>query len=78
MKKYGITVEDYVRMLVEQNGRCAICLSEYPGPNAFHVDHDHATGKVRGLLCTRCNPGLGYFRDDPELLARAIEYLKVS
>lgn len=58
-------------MLAEQGGRCAVC-AERP---AEHVDHDHVTGKVRGLLCFNCNGGLGQFRDDPQILELAIEYL---
>lgn len=75
-KKYGITQEDYNRMLAEQDGCCKICRSSDPvGVKSFAVDHDHVTGKVRGLLCHRCNPGLGYFQDNPELLRKAIDYL---
>jgi hypothetical protein len=76
---YGIQHTDYERMLAEQGGRCAICASDKPGPGRkkyFSVDHDHATNKVRALLCDPCNNGLGRFKDDPELLARAIAYLK--
>jgi len=69
--RYGITAADAERMLHSQDGRCAIC-HERP---ADHVDHDHLTGRVRALLCFNCNGGLGQFRDDPELLAAAIEYL---
>lgn len=77
LKKYGITIADYERMLAEQGGVCAICRSKDPGPKGtFHIDHCHTTGRVRGLLCTRCNPGLGYFQDDPELLSSAISYLR--
>ena len=46
------------------------------GGGRFHIDHDHSTGKVRGLLCTACNMGLGLFKDDPEMLLRAIDYLE--
>lgn len=78
--KYGIGVEDYDRMLVEQSGGCAICRR---GPevnrNGFqkflHVDHDHDSGRVRGLLCDRCNLSIGQFEHNPELLERAAAYL---
>ncbi len=77
-RKFGITVEDYERMLAAQAGRCAICNSTEPGGRGvFHVDHDHATGTVRGLLCTNCNAGLGQFKDDPALLRAAANYLEV-
>lgn len=75
--KYGITLEEYNRMFDSQEGKCAICGSEEPGRNNtnFAVDHDHETEEVRGLLCHRCNMGLGYFMDDPELLLKAAKYL---
>lgn len=76
MKNYGITVEQYDDMYQMQQGRCGICTrhsSEFK--RRLHVDHDHATGQVRGLLCTRCNPGLGYFGDSVTKLEMAITYL---
>lgn len=82
-RKYGITQEDYTRLLNDQGGVCAFCKSTDTGigagsteKRAFAVDHCHTTGKVRALLCHRCNPGLGYFRDNPELLRKAIAYLE--
>lgn len=79
-RKYGITVEEYDRMLYVQRGLCAICGSDSPGAKwrFFAVDHDHATGEVRGLLCNSCNAGLGKFADDPGRLAAAILYLEKS
>lgn len=63
-------------MLEEQNGRCAICLCK-PRTKRLAVDHNHKTGKVRGLLCSRCNHGLlGYAHDSVEMLLRAYEYVK--
>ncbi len=70
-RRYGITADDADKMLVTHGGLCAIC-RERP---AEHIDHDHATGAVRGLLCFNCNGGLGQFRDDTELLDLAIDYL---
>jgi hypothetical protein len=73
---YGITLEDYNRMLEEQGGCCAICgkpSTDYK--RNLHVDHDHLTGKVRGLLCVRCNYGIGYFGEDTTLLENAKVYL---
>ena len=78
---YGITIEDYEAMLDAQDGRCAIsaCDATEPGGRGgWHVDHDHVTGKVRGLLCTNCNSGLGRFRDDPAVLRAAADYLERS
>lgn len=73
--RFGITVEQYETMFLNQNGRCAICGRE-PDLQRLHVDHDHKTGRVRGLLCMTCNTALGKFSDDPELLRKAIEYLE--
>lgn len=70
---YGITLVDYQRMLSEQDGVCAIC--RHPSEKTLHVDHNHETGTVRGLLCEKCNHGLGCFKDDEDILRRAMEYL---
>ena len=81
-QKYGILLEDYERILEEQEGRCAICgmKAEHNVINgrlkSLHVDHDHSTGTIRGILCSNCNTGLGMFKDDPTLLRNAIEYLR--
>jgi hypothetical protein len=78
-KIYGLSLADYARMKEAQGGKCAICgSSDSRGRGDLHVDHCHATGSVRGLLCTSCNNGLGRFRDSPELLRAAIEYLVVT
>ena len=76
--KYGITLEDFYKILAVQNYSCAICGTHSPGGrnNTFHVDHDHDTGEVRGLLCHHCNTALGKFKDDPEILKSAILYLE--
>lgn len=77
-REYGITLEQYNELLSAQGGRCAICRADAPGRGkTFVVDHCHASGRVRGLLCNGCNVGLGHFRDDPESLAAAILYLTV-
>lgn len=73
-RKYGLTREEYTKRLTEQAGQCSIC-GEQVG-EALRVDHDHATGGVRGLLCERCNAGLGQFRDNVEFLRSAIRYLE--
>lgn len=76
-RHYGLTVEQREAMFKAQDGKCACCgRPESDFKRVLHVDHDHVTGKVRALLCTRCNPGLGYFQDSIELLEKGIEYLK--
>lgn len=70
---YGLTESDYESMVSAQNGVCKIC--SQPSHRRLCVDHDHTTGKVRGLLCDPCNRGLGLFRDNPELLRDAADYL---
>ena len=68
-------------MLAAQGGLCAVCGDEPPpggikASSRLHVDHDHATGKVRALLCTRCNRGIGYMRDRPGLLGLAVDSME--
>ena len=76
LKKYGLTPETFDAMLVAQGGGCAICGTlVVPVRGSFCVDHDHATGRVRGLLCVECNSGLGQFKDDRALLRASIDYL---
>ena len=75
LRKYGLTEKDFQRRLVEQKGICPICQTKMSQPV---VDHDHKTGRVRGLLCRMCNAALGQFRDSATTLARAIEYLNSS
>lgn len=87
-RSFGITLADYNAMLEQQGGVCAICGG---GPTArsnrrrgggkvfiprLVVDHDHASGKVRGLLCSTCNTGIGGLKDDAALVRRALEYLE--
>ena len=79
---YGITLACYERMLVEQKGVCAICghiqsWNRREG-DVLVVDHDHDSGRVRGLLCHACNQTLGLMRDDPQTLRRAAAYLEVK
>lgn len=79
---FGLSVEDYDRMLREQGGVCSICggkqdINKKTGqPRNLGVDHCHTTKKVRGLLCVNCNRGLGYFSDDIDRMRAAIAYLK--
>lgn len=74
--RYGLKPGEYDAMLAAQGGVCALCDQVCPTGRRLAVDHDHATGAVRGLLCQFCNQGLGFFRDDTSLLLRAIEYLE--
>jgi len=75
LRQYGMTLDDYDKMLERQNGVCAICGKEPPKDRRLHVDHCHETGFVRGLLCFRCNFGLSYFGEDVEIMKKAFEYL---
>lgn len=77
-RRYGITVADYDAILAEQGGVCGICSSATASPRTKHfaVDHCHGTGKVRGLLCDKCNRGLGMLGDTLESVLRAAEYLR--
>ncbi len=72
---YGITKDQYEDLLVKQNGVCAICLS-LDLKKTLCVDHDHQTGRIRGLLCSKCNKGLGLFGDTRDLLLKAVKYLE--
>lgn len=74
--KFGITLADYNEMLEQQEGLCAICRQPPRGQRRLVVDHCHETGKVRQLLCHPCNSGMGLLQDNPELLAKAIQYLE--
>jgi recombination endonuclease VII len=73
--KYGLTLAAFDSLLAGQGGKCAICRTGLPPKSHWHVDHSHKNGHVRGILCSFCNRGLGCFRDDPESLARAAQYL---
>ena len=75
-RKFGITLEQYKVMLEAQGSACAICKGESSGKGGFHVDHDHSSGKVRGLLCYRCNIVLGMMAESPDRLRAAAEYLE--
>jgi hypothetical protein len=74
-RTYGITLDDYERMFEAQGGVCAICGEVRPEERTLHVDHDHLTGEIRGLLCFRCNNAIGDFREEYELFVRAAAYL---
>lgn len=72
---YGIDERDYDAMLLAQGGLCGLCRNP-PGKRRLAVDHDHASGKIRALLCDRCNTALGHLRDDPALLRAAADYIE--
>jgi Recombination endonuclease VII len=72
---FGMTEEEYGKLLNQQAGVCAICRRKCVSGRRLAIDHDHTTKKVRGLLCMKCNRSLGGFDDDPQLLVRAIDYL---
>lgn len=86
LRQFGLTQEQYEQMLIRQEGRCAICRTDNPfGPGdqymkkrkrrIFSLDHCHSTGRVRGLLCSRCNLAIGMFGDDKSVLGAAIAYI---
>lgn len=85
---FGLTPDEYDALVAKQGGLCGICgdpLGSYDEPSHAdaqsyrpHVDHDHATGAVRGILCGPCNRGLGFMRDSVAVLERAVEYLRGS
>jgi hypothetical protein len=86
-RKYGITLEKYKELVEAQNGVCKICGGITPNRDwkdgrkqwlQLFVDHDHKTGKIRGLLCNTCNVGISLLKDDIRLLESAIRYLKES
>lgn len=75
VRRFGITLVVYEKLFLAQKGLCAICGGEEKN-KTLAVDHDHITGKIRGLLCGSCNPAIGFLKDSPELALRAAEYLK--
>lgn len=77
LTKHRLTEELYQKMSSEQKDCCAICAAHKDNVSrGLHIDHDHKTGKVRGLLCMNCNTAIGKFRDDTLLLERALDYVK--
>lgn len=78
--KFGMSIEQFYERLKAQGGKCALCDVEVgwkeSGKKKAYVDHCHETGRVRGILCPKCNTGIGLLRDCPKMLEKAIRYLK--
>jgi hypothetical protein len=75
VRKFGITLDEFEAMLAAQGGGCAVCGRSAPEGTSLHVDHDHDSGVVRGLLCFTCNGALGMFTENEHLLTRAADYV---
>jgi hypothetical protein len=78
IRRYGMTPEDKIKMLEEQDNKCKICKSELIDSNSAHIDHDHVSGKIRGILCSSCNRMLGFSKDNPDILRLGAEYIESS
>lgn len=78
LHKYGINFEQYTKIAKAQDYVCAICSGVDKSGYRLSVDHNHETGKIRGLLCQKCNHAIGLFKDDVQLLIKAIEYLEIN
>ena len=76
LASFGLTIEQYDQMLERQSGVCAICGDTCSSGKRLAVDHCHTTGKVRELLCRRCNQSMGKFNDDPDLIQKVLDYLR--
>lgn len=76
LNKFNLSIDDYNILLKNQGSRCAICKKE--SARTLHIDHDHVTGRIRGLLCVSCNLALGYFKDNSNNLKSATTYLNQS
>lgn len=78
LRRYGLTLEAYEHLAVQQDGRCAICRRVPPNGKRLHVDHCHETNRVRGLLCIHCNRAIGSLGDNLAGVMRAVRYLQES
>jgi len=79
LSMYGLTINDHSDLVKKQDGKCAICglqPSNENKYNQFYIDHNHTTGKIRGLLCNKCNFAIGHFNDSIDILKNAIKYLE--
>lgn len=77
MRSFGIGIEQFEDMVLAQQSRCGIC-GGYQKNKSLAVDHDHETGKVRGLLCGSCNMGIGFLKENEQILRNAIDYLRLG
>lgn len=77
LRSYGLTEADWDALIRRQGNRCAVCRTDKPGGRGerWHIDHDHVTGQVRGLLCGKCNSAIGLLGDDPEVIKAAARYV---
>lgn len=78
LKRYGLTLEAYEAWLIKQHNKCRICLRSFDEKYIPNVDHNHATGKVRGILCSPCNRSIGLLKESPFILARIVNYLRYN
>lgn len=78
--RYNLTTEEYESMYLKQNKSCAICYKKLQlgSPKGLYIDHNHKTGKVRGLLCPSCNSAIGKLKEDIDIFKRAIDYLIIG
>jgi hypothetical protein len=77
LREFGLSLVEYNQLVEKQMNRCVICGWQWTeGHKKLAVDHNHVTGKIRGLLCANCNAGLGQFKDNPWLLQKAAEYIQ--
>lgn len=76
LRKYGLTQEQYDQMMAEQDDRCAACCTDTPGFKGWCIDHDHQTGRVRGILCTPCNRAIGFAQESPVILRALADWLE--
>ncbi len=74
-RKYGLSVQDWELLFESQGRRCACCRTAGSGKQNWHVDHNHKTGAVRGILCSHCNSMIGFAKDDPAVLVAGAHYL---
>lgn len=78
LRRKFLTLDEYERMLEQQGGGCAICGDPPNEKISLHIDHDHGTGEIRGLLCVRCNNAIALLRESPDIMRRAIRYVTLD